>query len=84
MGTRTVYRIVVRGELSERYAIAFEGMEMEEHENRAPDTDGRVKTHKGEVSGRLETTDLASEQIARDMSGFRDAVSVDSNYHRGG
>ena len=26
---RTVYRIVVRGELSERYAIAFEGMEME-------------------------------------------------------
>jgi hypothetical protein len=29
MGTRTVYRIVVRGELSERYAMAFEGMEME-------------------------------------------------------
>ena len=29
MGTRTVYRIVVDGELSERYAIAFEGMEME-------------------------------------------------------
>jgi hypothetical protein len=29
MGTRTVYRIVVRGELSERYAVAFEGMEME-------------------------------------------------------
>ena len=27
--TRTVYRIVVRGELSERYALAFEGMEME-------------------------------------------------------
>jgi len=57
---------------------------MEEHEKRAPDTNGRVKTHKGEVSGRLETTDLASEQIARDMSSFRDAVSVDSNYHRGG
>jgi hypothetical protein len=29
MGNRTVYRIVVRGELSERYAMAFEGMEME-------------------------------------------------------
>jgi hypothetical protein len=29
MGTRTVYRIVVREELSERYAAAFEGMEME-------------------------------------------------------
>ena len=29
MGTSTVYRIVVRGELSERYAVAFEGMEME-------------------------------------------------------
>jgi hypothetical protein len=29
MGTRTVYRIVVRGELSERYAVAFEGMEMQ-------------------------------------------------------
>jgi hypothetical protein len=29
MGTRTLYRIVVRGELSPRYAPAFEGMEME-------------------------------------------------------
>jgi hypothetical protein len=29
MGTRMVYRIVVRAELSERYAPAFEGMEME-------------------------------------------------------
>jgi hypothetical protein len=29
MGTRTVYRIAVGGELSERYAVAFEGMEME-------------------------------------------------------
>jgi hypothetical protein len=29
MGTRTVYRIVVRDELSERLATAFEGMEME-------------------------------------------------------
>lgn len=28
-GTRKVYRIVMRGELSERYASAFEGMEME-------------------------------------------------------
>ena len=28
MGKRTVYRIVVRGELGERYAAAFEGMEM--------------------------------------------------------
>jgi hypothetical protein len=28
-GTGTVYRIVVRGELSGRYAIAFEGLEME-------------------------------------------------------
>jgi hypothetical protein len=28
-GTGKVYRIVVRGELSERYAVAFEGMEME-------------------------------------------------------
>ena len=28
-GTRKVYRIVARGELSERYAAAFEGMEME-------------------------------------------------------
>jgi hypothetical protein len=57
---------------------------MEEYENRTPDTDGRVKIHKGEVSGRLETIDLASEQIARDMGGFRDAVSVPSNYYRGG
>jgi hypothetical protein len=29
MGTRTVYRIVVRSELSARYGAAFEGMEME-------------------------------------------------------
>ena len=28
-GTQTLYRIVVRSELSDRYASAFEGMEME-------------------------------------------------------
>jgi hypothetical protein len=28
-GTGTVYRIVVRDELSERFAVAFEGMEIE-------------------------------------------------------
>ena len=28
-GTRTLYRIVVRRELSEVYAVAFEGMQME-------------------------------------------------------
>jgi hypothetical protein len=28
-GTGKVYRIVVRGELSDRYAVAFEGMQME-------------------------------------------------------
>ena len=28
-GTGTVYRIVVRSELSDRYAVAFEGMQME-------------------------------------------------------
>ena len=28
MGTRSDYRIVVRAELSERYAAAFEGMEV--------------------------------------------------------
>ena len=28
-GTGTVYRIVVRSELSDRYALAFEGMKME-------------------------------------------------------
>jgi hypothetical protein len=28
-GTGKVYRIVVRGELSRRYAVGFEGMEME-------------------------------------------------------
>lgn len=29
MGAKTVYRIVVRDELSERYAGAFEGLEMD-------------------------------------------------------
>jgi outer membrane PBP1 activator LpoA protein len=29
MGTKTVYRIVARSELGERYATAFEGMRME-------------------------------------------------------
>jgi hypothetical protein len=58
--------------------------EAEEYEKRTPDTDGRVKTHKRQVSGRLETIDLASEQIVREKSGFRDVVSVASNYHRGG
>ena len=28
-GTQTLYRIVARSELSDRYAVAFEGMEME-------------------------------------------------------
>jgi hypothetical protein len=28
-GTGTIYRIVVRSELGQRYAVAFEGMEME-------------------------------------------------------
>ena len=28
-GTGTVYRIVVRSELTDRYAVAFEGMKME-------------------------------------------------------
>ena len=28
-GTKTVYRIVVRGELSDRYAVAFEEMQLE-------------------------------------------------------
>ena len=31
-GTGTVYRIVVRSELSDRYAVAFEGMKMETKE----------------------------------------------------
>jgi hypothetical protein len=42
MGTRTVYRIVVRGELSERYAVAFEGMEMEARRGRTVLT-GEIK-----------------------------------------
>jgi hypothetical protein len=29
MSTKTVYQIVVRGEISKRYATAFDGMEME-------------------------------------------------------
>jgi hypothetical protein len=29
MSTKTVYQLVVRGEISKRYAMAFEGMEME-------------------------------------------------------
>jgi hypothetical protein len=33
-GTGTVYRIGVRGELSDRYAAAFEGMQMETKEGR--------------------------------------------------
>jgi hypothetical protein len=33
-GTKTVYRIVVRGELSDRYAVAFEGMQMETKDGR--------------------------------------------------
>jgi hypothetical protein len=36
---------------------------MEEYEDRTPDTDGRVKVHKGEVSGRLETTDLLLREL---------------------
>jgi hypothetical protein len=32
--TRTIYRIVVRGELSDRYAVAFEGMQLETKDGR--------------------------------------------------
>jgi hypothetical protein len=42
MGTRTVYRIVVRDELSERYAAAFEGLDMETKYGRTVIT-GEVK-----------------------------------------
>jgi hypothetical protein len=42
MGTGTIYRIVVRGELSERYAVAFEGMEMETNRGRTVLT-GEIK-----------------------------------------
>ena len=35
---------------------------MEEYEERTPDTDGRVKAHKGEP-GRLETTDLLLREL---------------------
>jgi hypothetical protein len=38
---RTVYRIVVRSELSERYAVAFEGLDME--------TEGGVTILTGEI-----------------------------------
>jgi len=31
---KTVYRIVVRGELSDRYAVAFEGMHIETKDGR--------------------------------------------------
>jgi outer membrane PBP1 activator LpoA protein len=42
MGTRMVYQIVVRGELSERHAMAFESMEMEIENGRTVLT-GEVK-----------------------------------------
>jgi hypothetical protein len=41
-GARTVYRIVVRGELSARYATAFEGMEMEAASGRTILTGGVI------------------------------------------
>jgi hypothetical protein len=41
-GTRMVYRIVVRGELSARYVAAFEGMKMEAASGRTVLT-GEVK-----------------------------------------
>jgi chromosome segregation ATPase len=37
--------------------------EMEEYEKRTPATDGRVKAHKGEVSGRQERTDLLLREL---------------------
>jgi len=41
-GTRTVYRIVARSELGERYASAFEGMRVESEDGRTILT-GEVK-----------------------------------------
>jgi hypothetical protein len=37
--------------------------EMEEYEERTPDTDGRVNTHEGEASRRPETTDLLLRKL---------------------
>jgi hypothetical protein len=34
-GTRTVYRMVVRSELSDRYAVAFEGLQLETKDGRS-------------------------------------------------
>jgi outer membrane PBP1 activator LpoA protein len=42
MGTRTVYRIVARSELGERYASAFEGMRMETRDGQTILT-GKIK-----------------------------------------
>ena len=36
---------------------------MKEYEKRTPATDGRVKAHKGEVSGRQERTDLLLREL---------------------
>jgi hypothetical protein len=43
-GTRTLYRIVVRGELSDRYAADFEGMQMQTKDGDTILT-GEVKDH---------------------------------------
>jgi hypothetical protein len=42
-GTGTLYRIVVRSDLSDRYAVAFEGIEMEAKGGRKVLT-GRLRT----------------------------------------
>jgi outer membrane PBP1 activator LpoA protein len=42
MGTRTVYRIVARSELGNRYASAFEGMRMETRDGQTILT-GKIK-----------------------------------------
>ena len=65
-GTSKVYRIVVRSELSDRYASAFEGMEMETKNGQTILT-GEVK-HQPHLFGILERLnglgmDLLSVQI---------------------
>ena len=69
MGTRMVYKIVVRGELSERYAMAFEGIEME-IENGQTVLTGEVKdqSHLHGILERIGASGLKLVSVELDFS----------------
>ncbi len=81
-GTRRVYRIVVRSELGERYASAFEGMRMETRDGQTILT-GEVKDQP-HLFGILERLNSLGLELLRVEALPEDAEEIESRSHEQG